>query len=220
LRHRKEVVSRFGAQHVANQFLFDEHKKPRGLFQCHSRSQSPGPVWIKFLSDLGFASSSDRLLIQMLKALKMTDENGVPTQRYFEFLDQSRSRQVLASAVRDAYEDLFTLILKAQELPADQVRNKLRTLTQGQKSDDVLGKMATTFKALCELADWESPPQPPQTETNHNNDVQKEPDLPPQRETHLLKSSQLHYNLQIHLPESRDPAVFEAIFQALKKHLF
>jgi hypothetical protein len=30
---------------------------------------------------------------------------------------------------------------------------------------------------------------------------------------------QLHYDIQIHLPESRDPAVFDAIFQALRKHL-
>jgi hypothetical protein len=30
---------------------------------------------------------------------------------------------------------------------------------------------------------------------------------------------QLHYDIQIHLPESRDAAVFDAIFAALKKHL-
>ena len=29
----------------------------------------------------------------------------------------------------------------------------------------------------------------------------------------------LHHDIHIHLPESRDPAVFEAIFEAMKRHL-
>jgi len=33
------------------------------------------------------------------------------------------------------------------------------------------------------------------------------------------KALQLHYDIHIHLPESRDPAVFDAIFEAMKKHL-
>ena len=31
---------------------------------------------------------------------------------------------------------------------------------------------------------------------------------------------EFHYNIQIHLPESRDQAVYDAIFKSLKKHLF
>ena len=31
---------------------------------------------------------------------------------------------------------------------------------------------------------------------------------------------QLHYDIQIHLPETRDEAVYDAIFSSLKKHLF
>lgn len=29
----------------------------------------------------------------------------------------------------------------------------------------------------------------------------------------------LHYNIQIHLPETTNMAVYDAIFQSLKKHL-
>jgi len=35
-----------------------------------------------------------------------------------------------------------------------------------------------------------------------------------------LHKTQLHYNIQIHLPESRDQAVYDALFKSLKKHLF
>jgi len=36
------------------------------------------------------------------------------------------------------------------------VKNKLKTITQGQKSDKILGLMAMTFRAFCDLADWDS----------------------------------------------------------------
>jgi hypothetical protein len=47
--------------------------------------------------------------------------------------------------------------------------------------------------------------------------------VPPEDEDDLsvkLQQPQLHYNIQIHLPESRDQAVYDAIFKSLKKHLF
>ena len=35
-----------------------------------------------------------------------------------------------------------------------------------------------------------------------------------------LHKTQLHYNIQIHLPESRDSLVYDVLFRSLKKHLF
>ena len=31
---------------------------------------------------------------------------------------------------------------------------------------------------------------------------------------------ELHYDIQVHLPETRDEAVYDAIFSSMKKHLF
>jgi chromosome segregation and condensation protein ScpB len=76
-----------------------------------------------------------------LKSLAFVDDSGVPTKRYFEFLDQTRSGAVLAEALRETYSDLFAINTKAQDLSLEEVKNKLRTLTQGQNSDNVLGLM-------------------------------------------------------------------------------
>ena len=32
-------------------------------------------------------------------------------------------------------------------------------------------------------------------------------------------TTEMHYNIQIHLPETRDVSVYDAIFESLKKHL-
>ena len=158
----------------------------------------------------------------MLKGLGFLDESGVPTPRYFQFLDQGQSAAILAEAIREAYEDLFAVNKRANEMTVEEVRNKLRTLTQGQKSEKVVGLMANTFRALSDLADWDVKQTP---KPIPDISLQKLPAQEPEEDekTESLKSEtkpiQLHYNIQIHLPESRDAAVFDAIFQALRKHL-
>lgn len=194
-------------------------------------AKAPERVTNKFLQNLEFSSSNDRLFIGMLKSLGFTDESGVPAKRYFDFLDQSQSARILADAVREAYSDLFAVNVKANELSAEEVKNKLRTLTQGKNSDDVLGWMAKTFKALADLADWSNsstappPTQPPgEAGVAGEDDPGKQPPVKPVEEQHRegptrLRLKELHYNIQIVLPETRDVAVFDAIFESLKKHL-
>jgi len=189
-------------------------------------AQAPDKFTIKFLAQLGFDSSNDRLLIGLLKGLGFIDGNGVPTSRYFRFLDQSESKKVLAEAVREGYSDLFAINTKANEYSEQDVKNKLKVITQGSKSENVYGQMAKTFKRLCEYADFTVPtvqqPKSPEIEVKaERNDAPKEQPKIIHEETPKggLKNSQLHYNIQIHLPDSRDQAVYDAIFKSLKEHL-
>jgi Family of unknown function (DUF5343) len=201
------------------------------FFAALHGAKAPDRFTNKFLSQLDFTSSNDRLFLGVLKGLGFIDESGVPTKRYYAFLDQSEAGRVLAEAIRDAYDDLFSVNKKANELSVAEVKNKLKTLTQGQKSDNVVGLMAGTFKALCDLADWKtpateattppSPPSPPSSLASASTVGQTH--TPPPA-THgnpstFEKRLQLRYDIHIHLPESRDPAVFDAIFEAMRKHL-
>jgi len=80
--------------------------------------------------------------------------------------------------------------------------------------------MANTFKAMCELADWNAAgvtKQPPPIEHDSKKTLKPKDEIPKPLEKGV--NPQLHYNIQIHLPESRDPAVFDAIFRSLKEHL-
>ena len=199
-------------------------KNLEGFLNAIKSARAPERFTNSFLTQLDYSSSNDRLFTGMLKGLGFLDETAVPTTRYFEFLDQGQSGRVLADAVREAYEDLFAVNKRANEMTVDEVKNKLRTLTQGQKSDKVVSLMANTFKALTDLADWDAiptaapaeptappPPAMPAEDTKSEDGAALE--------RGAGKALQLHYNIQIHLPESRDPAVFDAIFQALRKHL-
>jgi hypothetical protein len=196
-------------------------------------AKAPERFTNKFLTQLDFTSTNDRLLIGVLKSLRFLDDNGVPTQRYFDFLDQGQSGRVLAEGIRDAYSDLFNVNKNAQTMTVDEVRNKLKTLTLGQKSDKVVSLMANTFKTLSDLADWSAAPSAATSNATlpaaDPESKTKTPATPPSTTPPPLlvppnsdagnRPLQLHYDIQIHLPESRDAAVYDAIFAALRKHL-
>lgn len=190
------------------------------IFAAMQGAQAPDKFTQSFLESLEFKSTSDRLIIGMLKALGFLDDTGKPKDRYFRFLDQTQGAKVIAEAIRDAYQDLFKVNVKANEMTKSDVINKLKTLGQGQIGDSVLDKMAMTFTALVKLGDFQSTSVPssasnPQDMRNNEEQVEKKP--PTDHAT--LKLGGLVYNIQIVLPESRDPAVYDALFQSLRRHL-
>lgn len=188
-------------------------------------ARAPERFTNKFLEDLGFKSSNDRLITGVLKGVGFLSETGEPTQRYYAFLDQTQSKKILAIGIQEAYEDLFNLRRDAQNMSQDEVKNKLKTLTQGQKGDKVIEFMARTFKTLCDYADW-SEPEIIEKSKETENIYQETSEIISASEGTTTSSAEnktnalgLCYNIQIHLPETTNMAVYDAIFQSIKKHL-
>ena len=71
-------------------------KNVEAFFSAIQAAQAPERFTQRFLESLEFKSSSDRLLIPMLKSLRFIDDNGVPTQRYYEFLPYANTGQFFA----------------------------------------------------------------------------------------------------------------------------
>lgn len=183
-------------------------------------AKAPERFTYRFLEDLGFKSTNDRLYINLFKALGLLDENGTPTERYYKFLDQGIYKKILAEGIMEAYEDLFNINVNAQNLSNDDVKNKLRTLTQGQKTEKVISLMASTFSALCGLADWNVKSKKVETQELTPKEIKNQDTQPKINTNSKNEKLELHYDIQIHLPETRDEAVYDAIFSSMKKHLF
>jgi hypothetical protein len=167
------------------------------------------------------------LIIPVLKGLGFLTESGEPTQRYFDYLDETRSAGILAEAIKDAYGDLFRVNVRANEMTRVEVKNKLRTLTQGQINDLGLDRMTLTFKGLCDLADFSGTAE---TGGSGSTSETQQTDVPPAKPSvptspadvpgpNHLHLGGLVYNIQLVLPDSRDPAVYDALFRSLREHL-
>lgn len=194
-----------------------------GILNSIVGAQAPEKFTTRFLESLDYKSNPDRLVIGLLKSLNFLEDDGRPTQRYYDYLDQTRSTAVMAEAIREAYSDLFQVNKNASTMSKSEVVNKFKTLSQGQYSEAVLGKMGTTFISLCTYADFaakptaENAPLLDDDETLSDDGHQEEANMGDMKKG--LSIGGLVYNIQLILPESRDPKVYDALFESMKKHL-
>jgi hypothetical protein len=209
------------ASNVTSAYALKTSSIPK-LFEEIKKAAIPQRFTQDFLAGLGFTSSTDRMLIAVLKGLGFLDGNGVPTSVYKEFRDPARSKKILARQIRAAYAGLFELNTQANTFSAQEARGKLSSLTG--LSESVVTNMAATFTALCKEADFSSPetltPSPEAAAAAEVADQDKvsSPALPPDK-TGLPRGVAFSHTLNINLPATRDIAVYDAIFRALKEHL-
>lgn len=197
-------------------------------FKAIINAEAPERFSGKFLESLDFKSTNDRLLIGIMKELGFIDTDGIPKSRYYELLDRSKWKSVLAEAIRECYAGLFAVNKDAQDLSIEEVKNKLRTLYAGSKKDTVITNIAKTFKALCDEADFLStkPKEDiPKDIPSANNQEQLSSDQSERDKVKGIQASEkvnvasLQYHVNIVLPESKDQAVYDAIFKSLRDHL-
>lgn len=184
-------------------------------------ARAPEKFTTKFLADLGYTSSNDRLFVNVLKAIGFLDESGTPSERYFRFLDQSCSKKVVAEGIREAYVDLFNLNIAAYTMTQSEVEGKFKTLTNGSKANATITQMAKTFLSLCGYADWTEDVTPTVTIEVPANE-EKTPSVIEEKNIAQKKERSgfdLNYNIHIHLPATRDQAVYDALFASLAKHI-
>ena len=199
-------------------------------FDAMVSAQPPERFSLKFLENLGFTSTNDRLFVGILKDLGFLNRDGAPQSRYFSFLDKSQSKKILAEGIREAFADLFAINTKANEYTTKDTTNKLRSLYAGKKTDLVISNIAKTFKALSAYADFSDlptaksptvpdlPATPTETGENASSPINEKFTVSNQS-SGGVKAIGLQYHINIVLPETRDQSVYDAIFKALREHL-
>lgn len=156
--------------------------------------QAPERFSQQLLKDWGFSSTNDRAFIPLLKALGFLTADGKPTQRYNDYRDHSRSKQIMAQALRDAYGDIF--LIKEHPTAADRTAIEGKFKSFHNASDHVAGLMTKTFLGLLQLADLSAKPATPppgaaKTKKEEEAEGEQPSHIPP-----LKGKPGLHYNIQ------------------------
>ena len=185
------------------------------IFQRISEASAPETFTTQHLKDWGYTSSNFRAAIPLLKALGFLSADGSPTSRYHEYRG-AHPKRVMGDALREAYGDLFTIKAKPSTGDRELIEGKFKS--SHNASPNTAKLMAATFFALLDLADLSTTPT-----ANTEKVAARQEQTPPEKteeipaKTHGKPS--LHYNIQIHLPATKDIEVFNAIFKSLKEHL-
>ena len=196
------------------------------LFTKLLEGQAPEKFTRGFLRDLGFKSSNWLAAISLLKGLGFLSDDGSPTPQYMEFLDRTKWKKTLAKAVKEAYSDIFIMKREPTSSDLEVIAGKYKSTYN--MSDIASNRAARTFLALLELSDQEVI-RGEETKTNdrtkeesedpadHEKELDQEPPLDPNAA--IPQQIGLNYNIQIHLPATKDIEVYNAIFKSLREHI-
>lgn len=190
------------------------------VFKRLSEGQAPEKFTRQYLKDLGFTSSNFHAIIPLLKTLGFLAADGSTTARYHAYRDHSQCRAILGQALREAYGDIFTI--KSNPTSADRALIEGKFKSTHNTSERVAQLMTNTFYALLSLADLQPVVIRQKSDTQVEEATESSPSLSlgVQREAaQVSHRSTLHYNIQIHLPATKDVEVFNAIFKSLREHL-
>jgi hypothetical protein len=178
---------------------------------------APDKFTVAHLKGIGFTSSNDQGVLPLLKDLKFLTADGTPTQRYQLYRDKSQSRRVLGDALREAYEDIFHI----NEHPSDADRQAIigRFKSTHNATDLVAERQAATFLALSKLADLKGPGNSAPKSAEQSETIESTAKRPERSQQAIPAFSGLRYNIEVHLPATKDVEVYNAIFKSLREHL-
>jgi hypothetical protein len=166
----------------------------------------PEKVSTRYLEELGMKSKSDRSIIPVLKAVKLLGSDGSPTENYRQFRDESRGPSILGLAIRETYAALYNVYDDAHSQPDLNLRNHFKA--KSDLGESAISLQIATYKVLCEFADFSGTAPVASADRQATGGAIADRAVPA-----------FHIDMHIHLPDSKDPMVYEMIFQAISKHI-
>jgi hypothetical protein len=180
---------------------------------------------------LGIRGGNARAIIPLLKRMNFLNADGTPTALYDRYRNDDSRAVAIAEGIRKAYDDVFSRNQFAFSLPRDKFASLVREMTGLEKESQVGSAVVGTFFTLKDGADFEGKTDDPVSEQTET----RMPEAPAQISAPPVTSSaqpqfqnpppsdgvefRVGYTINLNLPETTNPDVFNAIFKSLKEHL-
>lgn len=180
----------------------------------------PPKATVQWLKSIGFKSSNDAGLIGILKIAGLVDPSGVPTGVWSSYRG-SHHKKVLGDALRAGYAELFAVYPNAWESSNSDLENVFSTSSTAGKQ--VIAKTVSTFKALCECAEFSPSGQRAaaalQSPALHSPVVERLASGPVTPSSDMRNPS-VHIDIQIHISPEASVDQIDQIFKSMAKHLY
>jgi hypothetical protein len=176
---------------------------------------------------LGAKGGSARAIIPLLKRVGMLEQAGSPTELYRKFRNTETSGAAMAMAIRHGYAELFERNEYAHELGKPKLLELINEISGNEKGNSADNFTASTFMNLKEYADFdmlldedEKPTATTAIPQAPLNDALAHAAQPTAtRQGRGEGPLTLAYSINLHLPETDDIKVFDAIFQSLNNNI-
>jgi hypothetical protein len=173
---------------------------------------------------LGFPGGNQKVFIPWAKKCKLIGDDGTPTQLYKDFRNPIFRGVSMAIALKKGYEELYLRNECAHDLSRADF-TKLVTDTTGIAHDNQIVKaIVGTFFNAKEFADFEANSNDQISENvNDTNNFQKSEIETNEHFQKTVRKKQvelgINYTINLVLPKTDDPAIYNAIFKSLRDNL-
>lgn len=167
---------------------------------------------------LKIPGGSGTQMTTFLRKLGMANADGTPSDRYKKFRNPTSSGAAIAEAIRSAYAPLYVRNEFMHELgDAELLGLVVEETGEPHDANNVKGIVSTlkhlkpfaTFNALPATSKTDEEPTTPPPPRSNNGANQNGQSL----------GLNLGYTINLNLPATTDPEVFDAIFKSLKENL-
>jgi hypothetical protein len=181
-------------------------------------AKTPDRFTADFLeTKLGFRGGNYRQFIPFGKKLGFLNSDGTPTELYKKYRNSSTSKVAMAEAIKIGYREAFERNEYVNSLSKEQFKGLVVEITGLEQTNRVVQLTCHTFDALKGLADFDAAPP-----ADAGEGAERPEERPPASEDVRLRTDlglNLAYTINLVLPKTDDPAVFNAIFRALRENL-
>lgn len=163
---------------------------------------------------LGVTGGSAAPIPSIMKRVDFISPDGRPTDWYAKFQTASGRPEAALHGLKKAFAEIFKKNAFAHSLQEDKVKEIIVEITGLVKNDPIVGQIYGTFDAFRSFvpADYVGG-NPGREDSNDREDGGDAGGLAG------AKGLGLSYHINIVLPETKDIAVYNAIFQSLRANL-
>ena len=190
-----------------------------------SRRGVPPTIDNDHLKQLSFGGPNNAGIITVLEFIGFVNKDGKPTDAYINFRVSAKAEETMTEALKSAYSDLFDIYPDAHSRPKQELYDFFTPTTSAGEA--VVRLITTTFLTLCEFSNLkparskrEKGKGKPTRDSRAKKTRIKKSEGSVEKEVVVpTKAPQVVVNIQLVLPESKDPSLYDELFKSLKKHL-
>lgn len=184
-------------------------------------AQTPDRFTYDFLeTKLGCKGGNYQHFVSLAKKLGLLSSDGRPTELYKKFRNVTTSKAAIAHAMKIGYSELFERNEYANSLDREKLKGLVVEITGLEVKNQIVSKILLTFETLKTFSDFETK----LADSMGDEETVDETDIATTNMTETGSGEQdidlqLSYTINLVLPRTDDPAVFNAIFRALRDNL-
>ena len=169
---------------------------------------------------LGFKGGNQRIFISWAKKVGLLNPDGTPTLIYKNFRNPDFRGSAMAKALKIGYEELYSRNEYAHDLSDKDLKKLISEITGKAHDNGTVRAIYNTFKNAKKFAEFDKEP------IIQNETIAKAKKEEPKKTSSKNDTSEsanvklgLNYTINLVLPKTDDPAIFDAIFTSLKQNL-